>query len=133
MDYRVRCLVDDAELTALHALAFGATAPGVTVPWQQRLDQYAVTWVGAFDQDGLQVGFAQAVWDGGRHAFLLDTIVHPEHQRRGVGRTLVSHVVVAAREAGCEWLHVDFEPHLRSFYWDSCGFRPTDAGLVRLR
>jgi len=26
---------------------------------------------------------------------------------------------------------VDHEPHLRSFY-RGCGFRPTDAGLLRL-
>lgn len=37
-----------------------------------------------------------------------------------------------ARVAGCEWLHVDFEPRLRRFYLDACGFRPTEAGLIRL-
>jgi hypothetical protein len=37
-----------------------------------------------------------------------------------------------ARTAGCEWLHVDFEPHLTEFYMDRCGFRPTSAGLLRL-
>jgi hypothetical protein len=39
---------------------------------------------------------------------------------------------VCARAAGCEWLHVDFEEHLRSFYVDRCGFRPTPAGLIAL-
>ena len=39
----------------------------------------------------------------------------------------------AARDAGCEWLHVDFEEHLRPFYLDACGFRPTGAGLIPLR
>ena len=29
-----------------------------------------------------------------------------------------------ARAAGCEWLHVDFEDHLRPFYFGSCGFTP---------
>ena len=38
-----------------------------------------------------------------------------------------------AREAGCEWLHVDFEDHLADFYFRACGFRPTRAGLIRLR
>jgi hypothetical protein len=37
-----------------------------------------------------------------------------------------------AKAAGCEWLHVDFEPDLASFYFDACGFRPTDAGLIHL-
>lgn len=30
-------------------------------------------------------------------------------------------------------LHVDFDPHLRAFYFDACGFRPTDAGLIPLK
>ena len=37
-----------------------------------------------------------------------------------------------ARAAGCEWLHVDFDDHLKPFHFDSCGFRPTSAGLVAL-
>jgi len=39
--------------------------------------------------------------------------------------------VRVARERGAEWLHVDFEPHLEGFY-RACGFRPTEAGLIRL-
>jgi hypothetical protein len=31
-----------------------------------------------------------------------------------------------------EWLHVDFEDHLRGFYFDACGFTPTNAGLIEL-
>jgi hypothetical protein len=38
-----------------------------------------------------------------------------------------------ARAAGCEWLHVDFDDHLRAFYFDSCGFAPTPAGVINLR
>lgn len=37
-----------------------------------------------------------------------------------------------ARTAGCEWLHVDYEPHLAHFYLNKCGFRPARAGLMRL-
>jgi hypothetical protein len=45
-------------------------------------------------------------------------------------------VRIAADEsarAGCDWLHVDFEPHNARFYLDRCGFVPTPAGLIRLR
>jgi hypothetical protein len=41
-------------------------------------------------------------------------------------------VNVAWDAAGCEWLHVDFEEHLRGFYLESCGFTPTGAGLIAL-
>ena len=29
-------------------------------------------------------------------------------------------------------LHVDFEDHLRAFYFDTCGFTPTNGGLIEL-
>ncbi len=34
--------------------------------------------------------------------------------------------------AGCEWLHVDFDDELRTFYLDACGFTPTAAGVIAL-
>jgi hypothetical protein len=37
-----------------------------------------------------------------------------------------------ARGTDCEWLHVDFDDHLRAFYFEACGFTPTNAGLVKL-
>jgi len=83
-------------------------------------------------EDGRLVGFVNVAWDGGVHAFVLDTVVAPAAGRRGIGTRLVAIATENARAAGCEWLHVDFEPHLRSFYFDACGFRPTDAGLIQL-
>ena len=52
--------------------------------------------------------------------------------RRGIGTGLVRRAVAGARHAKCEWLHVDFEDHLRGFYFEACGFTPTNAGLIRL-
>ena len=87
--------------------------------------------IGAYDGGGL-VGFVKLAWDGGDHAFVLDTTVHPEHQRRGIGRRLVGQAAEIARRSGVEWLHVDFEPAFEGFY-ARCGFRPTPAGLMRLK
>jgi len=130
IELRSRFEVDDEAVSALHDSAFGS--PGPVMPWSDRLPRFSVSWVGAFDGAEL-VGFVHAVWDGGLHAFLLDTAVHPDHQRRGIGVALVTRLVADAEAAGCEWLHVDYEPHLRSFYEDTCGFGPTRAGLLRLR
>ncbi|WP_433788523.1 GNAT family N-acetyltransferase [Actinoplanes sp. CA-252034] len=101
----IRFPVDDRELSALHAEAFGAD-PSIVRPWSERLERHALTWVGAFD-DGRLAGFVQVCWDGGSHAFLLDTAVSPGLQRQGVGARLVAAAVAEARAAGCEWLHVD--------------------------
>jgi ribosomal protein S18 acetylase RimI-like enzyme len=78
------------------------------------------------------VGFVNVAWDGGDHAFLLDTKTRGTWQRQGIGTELVRFAARSAQMAGCEWLHVDFEPHLRAFYLESCGFRVTGAGLIHL-
>ena len=130
VDMQVRFTVDDEALTDLHRLAFGSSATAVQ-PWAHRLERHSLTWIGAFVGRTL-VGFVQVCWDGGSHAFVLDTVVHPDHQRRGIGRNLVLTGAAEARRAGCQWLHVDYETHWESFYRDSCGFRPPDAGLLDL-
>jgi GNAT superfamily N-acetyltransferase len=71
-------------------------------------------------------------WDGGVHAFLLDTTVRSGCRRQGIGRRLVRHAEKLARESGAEWLHVDFEPDLEAFY-RGCGFQESHAGLIELR
>ena len=126
----IRFDVDDAELSALHGRAFGGD-PGVVQPWARRLAEHALTWIGAFEERRL-IGFVQVAWDGGPHAFLIDTAVDPDHQGRGIGTAVVKAATDEARSAGCDWLHVDYEPHLEAFYRHSCGFRPTPAGLIRL-
>ena len=130
LELRIRFAVDDGELSRLHALAF--EGPVQVQPWAARLDRHALTWVGAFSNDQL-IGFVQVCWDGGAHAFLLDTAVHPDHGRQGIGRQLVLTAAEEANAAGCHWLHVDYEPHLTDFYLGACGFVPTEAGLLRLR
>ncbi|MCX5569450.1 GNAT family N-acetyltransferase [Kaistia nematophila] len=81
--------------------------------------------------EGALVGFVNVAWDGGIHAFLLDPTVHPDHGRKGLGTRLVRRAAELAAARGAAWLHVDYEPHLAGFY-RACGFRPTEAGLMRL-
>lgn len=128
--YRVRGPVDDVALSALHDAAFGE--PGPVLPWNSRLHHHSLTWVEAYAPGAARlVGFVNVAWDGGVHAFLLDTCVAPEQQGAGIGTELVRRAAAEAQEAGCDWLHVDFEQHLAPFY-ARCGFAPTQAGLMRL-
>ena len=131
VEMRSRFAVDDVRLSALHARAFDGD-PAVVTPWAARLERHALTWVGAFDGNRL-IGFVQVCWDGGEHAFLLDTAVDPEWRHQGVATCLVRRAADDTAAAGCTWLHVDFEPHLTGFYLDRCGFQPTAAGLLRLK
>lgn len=128
--YAWRGTVGDAELEALHAAGFGRD-PDPGADWTGPLERHSLGWVTARAGAEL-VGFVNVAWDGGSHAFLLDTLTAGPWRRRGIGAALVARAAEQAAAAGCEWLHVDFAPHLRSFYVDACGFRPTDAGLIAL-
>jgi len=120
---------ENAELNALHAEAFGHRVRDDD--WMGQVREHSLGWVCARD-GGELVGFVNVPWDGGSHAFVLDTIVAMKAGRRGIGTQLVKVAEEGARAAGCEWLHVDFEDHLRAFYFDACGFEPTNAGLISL-
>jgi ribosomal protein S18 acetylase RimI-like enzyme len=100
--------------------------------WWDRIRPHSLGWVTARRGDAL-VGFANVAWDGGDHAFLLDPKTRGSEQRQGIGTRLVRLATRHAKEAGCEWLHVDFEAGLAPFYFDACGFRPMEAGgLIHL-
>ncbi len=131
IDYRLRPTVDNEALNALFSTGWPSwqQAPDSS-DWQPVLD-HSLVWVCAY-VDARLVGFVNVAWDGRDHAFLLDPRVDPEFRHRGIGRELVRQATEATREAGCEWLHVDFEPALAPFY-EACGFAPTPAGLLNLR
>jgi GNAT superfamily N-acetyltransferase len=122
----VRPELTDGELDEL----FGASWPGHRAgSFGSKLGR-SLTWIGAWRGERL-VGFVNVVGDGGAHAFVLDTTVRPDERRRGLGVRLVRAAADEAKALGAVWLHVDYEPHLESFY-GQCGFRPTAAGLMRL-
>lgn len=129
LTYTWRSDFDNSAVNALHAEAFDH--PTLDDDWQAQVRRHSLGWVCARDGDEL-VGFVNVAWDGGIHAFILDTMVSAKAGRQGIGTRLVAVAVAEARAAGCEWLHVDFEDHLRPFYFDACGFTPTNAGLIAL-
>jgi GNAT superfamily N-acetyltransferase len=128
VDYSWRCPISDEEMVELVKSHGGRPAPG----WWDRIRPRSLGWVTARTRDGTLVGFVNVAWDGGDHAFLIDTKTRGTWQRRGVGTEVVRRAAHHARAAGCEWLHVDFEADRAPFYFDACGFRPTDAGLLHL-
>lgn len=126
--YEWRGELTDGEVVELVEAHGGRSEVG----WFEQIRPHSLGWVTA-RSDAQLVGFVNVAWDGADHAFLLDTKTRGERQRQGIGTELVRRAARHATDAGCEWLHVDFEPHLSGFYLDACGFRPTDAGLIHLR
>ena len=117
---------DDAALQRLWRVAWGSDGPASFQPILRR----SLVHVGAYD-GAMLVGFVNVAWDGGMHAFILDTCVDPDCRRQGIAMLLLARAVETARARGAEWLHVDFEPHLEPLY-RRAGFGRTAAGLMRL-
>lgn len=116
----------DEAMRRLWLVAWGGAGPASFQPLLRR----SLAHVGAYGGETL-VGFVNVAWDGGVHAFILDTCVHPDYRRQGIALRLLERAAELARQRGAEWLHVDFEPHLEGFYRQA-GFGPTAAGLMRL-
>jgi GNAT superfamily N-acetyltransferase len=124
---------DNGEANELHAEAFETRVfTAAEWNWPELVAGHSLGWVVARDDSRL-VGFVNVIWDGLVHAWLQDTMVASSARGLGIGTRLVEVARDGARDAGCEWLHVDFEEHLASFYFDACGFTPTAAGLIALQ
>jgi GNAT superfamily N-acetyltransferase len=124
---------ENAELHVLHAEAFDTPVfDEAEWNWRELVRAHSLGWVVARDGERL-VGFVNVLWDGLVHAWIQDTMVASAARNRGVGTELVAHARDRARDAGCEWLHVDFDDGLEEFYLGACGFRRTNAGLIALQ
>ena len=100
--------------------------------WAALVRRWSLGWCTA-RVDGELVGFVNVLTDGLVHAWLQDVMVSPLHRRLGIGRRLVALAVEQCRDAGCEWLHVDYDDDAIEFYERTCGFQPTNGGLRSLR
>ncbi|CUX10321.1 MULTISPECIES: GNAT family N-acetyltransferase [Rhizobium/Agrobacterium group] len=121
---------ENAEVNALHAECFAHRL--LADDWWSQVNRFSLGWV-CTRHLGRLIGFVNIAWDGGVHAFVVDTMVSSAFQRQGIAKALIGEAVNQTKDTACEWLHVDFDPHLRQFYFDACGFRPTDAGLIALK
>jgi GNAT superfamily N-acetyltransferase len=74
---------------------------------------------------------------GAKSGIVEDVIVARKWQRRGIGRLMLHFALEQCRalakkhsqQAGCEWLHVDFDGWLSEFFIGACGFCQRAAGV----
>jgi GNAT superfamily N-acetyltransferase len=126
-----RAAFDNAAVNALHADGFDHAL--LDVDWRTQVERHSLGWVCAFEATARLIGFVNVAWDGGAHAFVIDTLVAGDRRQNGIGSGLLEVAERESRAAGCDWLHVDFEDDVRNFYVGACGFSPTPAGLIALR
>jgi ribosomal protein S18 acetylase RimI-like enzyme len=129
LTYHWRGTFTNDELNALHAEGFGHSIR--QHDWSGQVQRHSLGWVCVRDGSEL-VGFVNVPWDGASHAFILDALVSVRARRQGVGTRMIAVAAEKARASGCRWLHADFEQGLSPFYFESCGFVSSSAGLIAL-
>ncbi len=115
---------------APHAIADLREAVG----WERHDEDYPAAFLGywatvsGFDATATLVAWCAILSDGIRHAVLIDVIVHPRWQRRGVGKALVAEAVEHIRAHSISIIHVDYLPEHATFY-EKCGFQTGLGGI----
>jgi len=79
--------------------------------------------------NSMLIGFMNVLSDGIADATLLDLMVHPTYQGKGLGKALVEHAVRELIADGIQFIQVVFEPSLENFY-RACGFSIIKAGVI---
>lgn len=82
------------------------------------------------ERHGTAQGFATLLRREDGDAELDALFVEPDNWGRGIGRALVDHCAITAREIGAEVLHVIGNPHAEGFYL-ACGFTLRDTVPTR--
>ena len=100
--------------------------------WWDQIRPYSLGWVTARLPRGGLAGFVNVAWTEA----IMPSCSIPRSPANISGRALLPRWSAmpcgTPRRAGCEWLHVNFGPHLAAFYLDACGFQSTPAGLIYL-
>ncbi|MGL6342893.1 MAG: GNAT family N-acetyltransferase, partial [Waterburya sp.] len=84
---------------------------------QALVNSFAYVSAWQIEQDEKQlVGFARAMSDGVFHATLLDIVVHPDFQGRGLGKAIATHLLQQLQQAKIKDITLFASPHLVDFY-----------------
>ena len=105
---------------------------------------YPYCWTRAIFKDCMRVGYACRVVETGQgvagyavlsygagEAHVLNIAVHPEQQGRGIGRTLLEHLLELARRYNADTVFLEVRPsnHIAQRLYDTMGFN--QIGLRR--
>ena len=72
------------------------------------------------------VGCGRMLGDGLLHALILDMIVHPDFQGRGVGRAILDHLVLKCKESRIRDIQL-FSAKGKAGFYEKYGFSPRSA------
>ncbi len=75
------------------------------------------------------VGFVNVISDGTADAFLVDLLIAPDFQKKGLGKALVQKAIADLTTDGICCIQTTFPPELQGFYQE-CGFHIFCGGII---
>ncbi|MBY0087723.1 MULTISPECIES: GNAT family N-acetyltransferase [Brevibacillus] len=87
-------------------------------------------WAGLRDENGTLIAFGYVCGTGLLHGYMEDLIVHPDHQKQGVGVALVKKLLEEAERTGLGIVTVTYASEHTEFYKKG-GFTACPGGLWR--
>jgi GNAT superfamily N-acetyltransferase len=122
---------DDAGISWAEAAAlFAAVGWGSRDPSEVRAAFNRSTFKAFAFEGGELVGFGRTIDDGRFYATLVDVVVSPAHQRRGVGRAIVEDI--QSRMQGFLVVTLIATTDVQPFY-EKLGWRRLSTGMIRPR
>jgi GNAT superfamily N-acetyltransferase len=84
-------------------------------------------------EDKILVGFGRIISDGTYHALIVDVIVHPDYQRKGIGKEIMNHLITKCKEHKVRDVQL-FAAKDKSVFYEHLGFfiRSADAPGMQL-
>ncbi|MCB2220986.1 MAG: GNAT family N-acetyltransferase [Bacteroidetes bacterium] len=77
--------------------------------------------------DNILVGFGRMICDGVVHALILDLIVHPDYQSKGIGKTILNKLVDKCRQHRIRDIQL-FSVKGKAGFYQKCGFKDRPEG-----
>ncbi|MBF2037388.1 MAG: GNAT family N-acetyltransferase [Leptolyngbyaceae cyanobacterium T60_A2020_046] len=74
------------------------------------------------------IGFSRATSDHAFNATIWDVVVHPDYQGKGLGKTLMHHLIKKLRSEDISNVTLFADPHVVDFY-RNLGFMPDPEGI----
>lgn len=91
--YQITRNTNEMDFSVIHsAIAASYWAKGISNETLQKAMQHSMCFGVIHDIDGL-VGFARIITDSSTFAYLADVFVLPGHQRKGVAKMLIQHIL----------------------------------------
>ncbi|PPA71700.1 GNAT family N-acetyltransferase [Jeotgalibacillus proteolyticus] len=108
-----------------------------SIGWERRDQDFPLLfercnfWAGVRSNEGTLAGFGYICGMGLQHGYIEDIIVHPDHQKKGIGKALIKGLLEEAEKRGIEIVTLTFSEEHAEFY-QSCGFTLSTGGVWRV-